>query len=264
MASRLASGAQLHYMPNGGNLGDALINAAAMQAFTRRGMSWRMLLGGREFMAEGDIAVHGGGGSLIERYEGARATLRFMHTLGVPVVVLPQTVRGADDFWNELPPTTVFCRDRRSYDFMVRFAQHEVFLGHDLAVNLAVDLDPYTIAARYRAGLVAAGVTRGELRAFRGDDESGDRSRIGDLDLSALGYPTMTDQSTVVGAAMSLLMMVAPFDTVTTDRLHVAIAGGLLGVPVTFFDNDYGKLSDVWALSMRDRFPTVLPAVTPE
>src|SRR4051812_661274 len=93
------SDARFVYMPNVGNLGDDLIAAATIQQFDRHGLNWTLMVGGKENLRPGDVLVYGGGGSLVGLYKGGIACLEFLSRLGPPVVVLPHTVRGHEDFW---------------------------------------------------------------------------------------------------------------------------------------------------------------------
>lgn len=46
-------------------------------------------------------------------------------------------------------------------------------------------------------------------------------------------------------------------DAILTDRLHLGISGALLGKEVFLMDNVYGKISGIYELSLRERFPRV-------
>ena len=54
------------------------------------------------------------------------------------------------------------------------------------------------------------------------------------------------------------------YGTVNTNRLHIGVAGALLGLNVNFYDNNYGKNAAVYEFSMRDRFPNVVWKGRPE
>ena len=45
---------------------------------------------------------------------------------------------------------------------------------------------------------------------------------------------------------------IQPFKKIITNRLHVAITAALMGKTVEMHDNDYGKLSSVWKMSMQN------------
>lgn len=253
--------ARFVWMPNGGNLGDALIAAATAQGFVSHGLPWTLFGEARASIGEGDVLVYGGGGALTEDYSGATECVAGLHTFGRPVVVLPSTVRGHDEFWATLPPTTVFCRDRDSMAVMARFRQHRSLAAHDLALGLRLDAAPFSgiVATRYdlqRCGLLV----REPLPAFRGDAERL-LDRPDRVDIAASWFPNMADLTHVYSGAVRLLASLASFGAVHTDRLHVAIACGLLGIETTLYPDRNGKLAAVYEMSLRDRFPTLRWAV---
>jgi len=245
------------WMPNGGNLGDALIAAATRQRFGGAGIEWVHFSSATRPFGEGDVLVYGGGGALTPDYAGAFEALTMMHETGLPVVVLPSTVRGRADFWESVPPTTVFCRDRRSFAELALHGRHSVYLAHDLAISCNLDVQPFSAVVSFRQALVDRGMLIADpLPAFRGDGERLFDREPG-IDVAAGWYPRMADPAQVGSAALLLLSQLAAFRTVQTDRLHVAIACGLLGIETTLFPDRYGKLREVYELSLHDRFPTL-------
>ncbi len=245
------------WMPNGGNLGDALIAAATKQRFGGAGVEWVDFQSASSSLGEGDVLVYGGGGALTPDYPGAFAALTTMHETGLPVVVLPSTVRGRHDFWKSTPPTTVFCRDRRSFAELTLHEQHSVFLAHDLAISCSLEVQPFAAVVSFRQALIDRGMLIPEpLPAFRVDDERL-LDREPGIDVSAAWIPRMDEPAEVDSAALLLLSQLAPFRTVQTDRLHVAIACGILGIDASLFPDRNGKLREVYDLSLRSRFPTL-------
>lgn len=242
--------ARYMYMPNGGNLGDGLIAAATIQAFAKAGLNW-------QFMRGGDVSIYGGGGSLIEMYQGGYDCLKFLHAIGKPVIILPHTIRGNADFWKSLPKTTVFCREPISYEFMQSFEQHEVFLADDMALSLNVHTPPYQVVVDYRDKLKQSARTQGAVTAFRQDNESSAPGKATEIDFSQLASPSMQSETDIVAHTVAFLTMIAPFDKVATDRLHVAIACALLGVHCDCYDNSYGKLSAVFEFSLQGRYSNI-------
>lgn len=47
------------------------------------------------------------------------------------------------------------------------------------------------------------------------------------------------------------------FHQIETNRLHIAVLGAILGIPVTMLDNSYGKNQDVYDASIKDYFSNV-------
>lgn len=262
LAALLAPGGRIFYVPNGGNLGDNLIASATLQQFERVGLSWTFLHGQRQTVSANDLLVYGGGGSLVPEYTGGIDCLRGLARLPAPVVVLPQTVRGHADFWRDAPPMTVFCRDAESRACLRDFSQITALDAHDMAVELDMAQEPFSTVLALRTGLLGSGA-RPLLRAFRTDIEAATRPVPDTCDLSALAYPSMQTIESIHGSSCALLAALAAHSALHTDRLHLAIAGGLLGLSVTLFDNSYGKNRAVHEASLATRFPNVR-MVSPE
>lgn len=256
LAARLAPGGRIFFMPNGGNLGDNLIASATLQQFERAGLPWTFLRGQRQTVRANDLLVYGGGGSLVPEYTGGIDCLRGLAGLPAPVVVLPQTVRGHADFWRDAPPLTVFCRDAMSRNGLRDFPQVTALAAHDMAVGLDMAEEPFSTVLALRAGLLGSG-RRSLLRAFRTDIEAALQPVHDTCDLSALAYPSMQTIESIHGSSCALLAALACHSALHTDRLHLAIAGGLLGLSVTLFENNYGKIRAVHEASLAARFPNV-------
>ena len=246
------------FMPNGGNLGDGLIASATMQAFDKAKIDWRILRGGRENIRPTDILVHGGGGSLVKLYEGTVASLKFMATLNRPIVVFPQTVRNHSEFWQNCGAMTVFCRDPTSLAYIQQFTHVESYLCDDMAVMLDVSSPPFSCVAELRRRILTNNVPKSTLNIFRSDGESSGNS-FSDVsfDLSDIAYPTMKSQGEIDAHTVFFMTAIAGADLIQTDRLHVAVAAGLLNIPTNFFDNSYGKNRGVYEFTIRDRFPSI-------
>lgn len=258
LADRFGPSARFSWMPNGGNLGDNLIAAGTLCAFDRAGLDWRFMQGGRETLEPHDVLVYGGGGSLVDLYQGAIECLQFLCSLGQPVVVLPQTVRGHDEFWRSAPPMIVFCRDLNSFAHMAQFPQIEALLADDMALSLDLATPPYAPIVAYRQRLMAAGWGAAVLTMFREDVEAGPMAEVGSsIDLSDLAYPAMRSRGEIESMAVFFLMAVAHTHRLRTNRLHVAVAGGHLGIVTEMHDNVYGKNRDVYEFSLRERFPSI-------
>lgn len=259
---RLATGGRCFYMPNGGNLGDNLIASATVQRFEREGLPWHFIRGRRRDVQPGDLLVFGGGGSLVSLYTGGIECVASLQALGAPVVVLPHTVNGHPDFWRGTGAVTVFCREQDSLAYLESFPQVESLPAHDMALGLDLTADPFTTVLALREAYASRGEVR-VLRAFRRDGEAAGAIADDTLDLSALSYPPLMSVTSVHGHACAFLAALAGYSAIHTDRLHVAIAGGLLGIPVVLFDNVYGKNRAVFAASLQDRFSSMVFEPTP-
>jgi exopolysaccharide biosynthesis predicted pyruvyltransferase EpsI len=54
-----------------------------------------------------------------------------------------------------------------------------------------------------------------------------------------------------------LLSFMRQWDEIKTNRLHLGIAGALLGEKVKFYGNNYYKCKAIYQYSMKNRFPNV-------
>lgn len=256
IAGMLGPGGRCLFMPNGGNLGDALIAAATIQRFEKAGLPWSLIRGQRRSVTPHDVLVFGGGGSLVAHYAGGVRCVASLLELGRQVVVLPQTCNGHHDFWTTVTGVTVFCRDAGSLATMQGFANLTALPADDMAVGLDLAEDPFSTVQALRRAVAARGEYR-TLRAFRGDQEAAGPPPPDTFDLSALAHPAMTSTASILAHACAFLAAIAGYSKIHTDRLHVAIAGGLLEIPTRLADDAYGKNRAAYEASLRHRFPTV-------
>jgi exopolysaccharide biosynthesis predicted pyruvyltransferase EpsI len=94
---------------------------------------------------------------------------------------------------------------------------------------------------------------------MRGDVEGdiGRRPPPDNIDISAFLTLEHGTGRNAEFATRLLLGWLSNYKSVKTDRLHVCIACGLLGLDVEFFPNNYFKCAAVWEHSLRDRFPNI-------
>lgn len=286
--SRLAAlTRRLQYVPNDGNAGDALIGAGTWQLFDDQKI--RPRVSSIHAIRRGDVAIFGGGGNLVPEYGHCRAFLERCLEVGVrAAVVLPQSVRGHEALLRRLDGGyTIFCRERASYERVrATLTGARVLLAPDLA--LRVDVERLFSRCRERGARLSLArelVFAGKLKDYRlwrlaleGVEVGPARTlRVIRTDLEAVphvrGEPR-GDISDFYGSkfrsrremefvARDLLAFVGRARDVVTNRLHVGIAAALVGRPVAFVDNSYGKIKAVYEHSLRgqDRisFETLQP-----
>ncbi|MDT8344762.1 MAG: hypothetical protein RQ752_10055 [Thermohalobaculum sp.] len=243
-AIRAQAGARaIVHVPNFGNWGDALI-AEGSRAFFRhfgiavtevaqqrlRKRAWlRTRLATRGWPP---MVVFGGGGALAGQYPNhARMVARILRAAGRSVV-LPSTF-GADSVAAlSVPGLIAFRRD----EFQSRESFPTSRFCHDMAFFLAPD--PVTPV---RETGVFMRTDRERAGAAPSPPGNRDISAEGRQDTPVAGF------FAAVGAAR----------TIWTDRLHVAIAGALLGREVHLFPNSYFKNEAVFRTSLAPHFPNV-------
>lgn len=265
-------GEAIQYFPNPGNSGDALIAAATWQVFDRLGCS--PLISKPATFKRGASVILGGGGNLVPLYSDMRRALERCLEMGVGrCLLLPHTIRGNEQLLSRLDEKfTLCCRDRASFEHVVRHAPHAIaILSDDMAFSIDVDVLEKRVATfRHRYSLLfdkdwrksawqwrrALAMCRpdeeGVLTILRGDREGMAQAGGGDgaLDLPDYYKIKHGGRAGCDQVAIDLFCCLRRAKRVVTDRLHVALPSALLGVPLEIIDNNYGKLSAVFDLSL--------------
>ncbi len=130
--------------------------------------------------------------------------------------------------------------------------QNREFYSRDLAESLRAQ--PGSLFCHDMAFFLGASSWRGGKGTgylFRQDSEKPDASilPVGNVDISAMGR---TNKS-----ASGFFRYLARFETILTDRLHVAIGGALLGRQVHLYANSYFKNRAIFQASLEPYFPLV-------
>lgn len=280
----MAATQTVKYYPNPGNAGDALIAQATFQLFQRSQVNYRWI-DHQQFTPRGQVVIYSGGGNLTRYYDVARQFIAQHHREVEKLIILPHTIEGNEDLLSTLGPNVdVICRERISYDHVLRHAQQAtVYLADDLAFHLNVDdllVTPHfhrpwhrslpatllvralvtrvfgQLAAYWRARLAMA--RTGILHAFRSDAERSPIAiPIDNCDVSEIASHGTQSASAVSSSAVHLLTLVNRCRQLRTNRLHVAIAGALLDKEVWFYPNSYFKNQAVYEYSMQAQFPNV-------
>jgi len=264
----------LCYVPNIGNAGDALIASGTWQLFDTIGLRPRVVAATR--VSEGASAIYAGGGNLTPDYPDCARFLRRCMSVGVKeAVVLPHTIRGHEKLLQQLDERfTLVCRDLPSLEWCTTTARAaRTMFSHDLALRLDVGslqrrcrgLVPFTALImrivrpghfrqylRWRRYTRSVQPVNGTLQVFRADVEAVSRhpgDRLQDIPEAYISeYLDRVEHDFV---ARDLLDTIERADVIVTNRLHLGIAGALLGKRVQLFDNSYGKIRDVYQSSLK-------------
>jgi exopolysaccharide biosynthesis predicted pyruvyltransferase EpsI len=256
------------YYPNPGNAGDSLIAAATYQIFRSFGIHPRLLSGPKDVKAlKDEVVLLGGGGNLVPMYGGMASMLAALNGRSNRVVVMSHSVRGHDAVLTSLDDGfSLYCRELPSYEYVqsLRLRAH-VGLSHDLAIYLDTDellswwRSDSGNEARFRSTLLKEGGTTAEsvrdreVWCIRGGAERTIGRPTGNLDISAIFRAGVRPTEAETGAAMMIEFCKLP-NSIVTNRLHAGVAAGLVGSPCRLLDNSYGKVSSVYAFSLRARF----------
>lgn len=126
------------YCANRGNAGDALIWYGTICLFKKLGISYFPYASAVEYglLPTVDSVVFGGGGNFVPYYSECSKFLEKTMSLGKPILLLPHTVQGNQNFLARLLPNVVIiCREQMSYDYCKRIVpfKENIYLGCDLA-----------------------------------------------------------------------------------------------------------------------------------
>lgn len=224
---RDAASGPLDWWPNTGNWGDGLIRYGTIEFFRHHEIPFRQVSDSRS--PESQTLLYGGGGAWCRTFPTAKERVAEALSRYERIIVLPSTI---DLDVSGLDPgrVTIFSRDDQSS------FRHEV---HAVVPDLAfwIDVEPHPEGAGTLACLTKA---KGRNRIGHQVPGSIDLSRAGDH----LSPPE------------PFFAALRPCERIITDRLHVAIAGAMLGKRVDLLEGDYWKCRAVYETSLH-RFPRV-------
>lgn len=271
------------FIPNVGNAGDCIICTGSFNLFQRIGLDpeigdWR------EIYPDAHV-IYPGGGNMVPYYQQGWNCLKAHIGHCLSFTLMPHTVRGGEDILPRLDKRfTLFAREPKTFRHLEEHATGAtIALSHDMAFanefrafdHLGEDVPKFHRAAfgsstwrhqsksqvywyarrsrsRWRGAKLPSGSS---LDAFRTDSERAGVIPVprGNVDLSDhLAFPRDPLPFMSFQIAKAFISILDRYDTVRTDRLHVALTAALLGKKVEAWDNSYGKLSDVLGHSLPD------------
>jgi hypothetical protein len=222
-------GKRVGYVPNPGNVGDAMIAAATAELLAKFKIQWRPWQEGKD--ADLDVLAYGGGGSMGGNYYSAFELRQKMLASELPVVILPQSFMGPE----EGNYSKVFVRER---DSLVHAPG--AVLAPDLALGLAWRNDEPVVMER-------ALFLRNDVEKLFDDPRS------------------LGDPARMVDTWYDYLRLAGRCGWIITDRLHFAIAGLLCGRRVTLLPNSYHKnrsMYDTWLKDLGCEWSDTVPEDT--
>lgn len=234
-----AAGAPLVFCPSPGNWGDSLINAGSRAFLAHHGFAY-VELRREQILDHPDLAschvLVGGGGGWCEFWHTTPELVSSLAPQVRSMTVLPTTFGEPPTQPEPTEGVRLFARDD-SYSLDNR---PDAIFCHDMAFHLSPDPvdDPSS---------------GNHLSAFRIDKERDQASARSedpanrDLSLEGNGF----------SASSGFYDRLREFDSLDTDRLHVAIAGAQLGLDVTLYPSAYPKIESVYRSSLEGTFPNV-------
>jgi exopolysaccharide biosynthesis predicted pyruvyltransferase EpsI len=283
------------FCPNNGNLGDVIIAEAEYQYFKYLGCNYSVFdMYSQTLPESGPIDfVYGGGGIFVKycNYQNALDILKLSNLRRV--IILPSSFFECPDVLEVFDERfTVFCREKRSYDYCKSLnTRAEFILSNDMAFNLDIadiknkffsnirknieslneiylnkvyESYSFYMSIRIKIRQVFSKntiVLNNGIRAaylLRADAESKDKtsdpaaSLPKRIDLSGFTWTSCADPGVVKLFSALFIDAINTLDLVVTDRLHIGIVSAILGKSVYLLDNIYGKVSAVYEHSMKD------------
>lgn len=246
-----SKGKKIVYIANPGNFGDGLIRYATKaffsdykieheEVFIGLNRPWFHLLPyllSDKLNKQNYVFIYGGGGAWAEKYDFGYDVAKFISRWSAELIVLPSTFgRNVESIKGEL-----FYRD--NFESKKNCPNGE--FCHDMAFYLT------TINQERIPHVSRTSVNNGYL--FRTDAEA----RLG----AEAKLPSDNIDISTFGDAFSnvdeFLRYVSNYNTVYTDRLHVAIAGIVLNKQVELFTGNYFKIKRIFESSIDGYFLNV-------
>jgi|UPI000382573A exopolysaccharide biosynthesis predicted pyruvyltransferase EpsI len=239
----------------------------------------------------------GGGNLVNNNGSYCRRFLQSFHEHAKKLIILPHTINTNEDLLAKLGSNVeIICREEVSYNHVKKYAPKvNLMLMDDLAFSLDVtstllgkpthfgkdllwkafyklknDERMNTIPSlqkrisnnilTFQTSIkkILSADQNTVLNCFRIDSEKTDISIPADnIDLSKVFQYGTASETVAFYASYRLLNFINRYKEVRTNRLHLAIAGALLGKSVKFYANNYYKCEAVYQYSMKNRFPNV-------
>lgn len=225
----------VYYLANPGNWGDGLIRYGTLKflkdkqiPYTELSIRKKCLLKWIIPFLKGGTVIYGGGGAWCKYYYYAYSYIKKLMPR-FNIIVLPSTYEYN---FSVSENVTMFARDKfQSIQNMPR----SIFC-HDMAFYL---------------GKIEAPKGKGTGYFFRTDVETSNKIELPQCnrDLSLEG----TDNSDIY----PFLAAISEYETIYTDRLHIAIAAALMGREVHLYPGSYFKIKAIYESSIKDYFKNV-------
>ena len=272
----------VYFCPNPGNAGDSLLAHVTYELFDEYNIKYQILKE-QGFNPTDKILLYGGGGNLVPYYPHARNFILKYHRLVKKLIILPHSIDGNEDLLKKLDENVdIITREEVTYNHVKKNAlRANVFLADDLGFSLNVEkilskmprfslhlvnlklpvrilLQGNYTEMKHRARKLFQNEKKHVLNCFRTDQEKSDIDIPSDnVDLSSIFSYGVDSKEKAFYVCYRLLNFINSYEEIRTNRLHVAIAGALLGKEVKLYSNSYYKCEAVYEFSIKGRFPNV-------
>jgi exopolysaccharide biosynthesis predicted pyruvyltransferase EpsI len=265
------------YFPSSGNAGDALISHATFEYFRHHGIQYQIFTEERYRFCR--RVVIGGGGGFVDGYTKMANLVNRLCLDVESVLILPSSVKGYESVIRLMDSRFHFiARESISAMHVKQHANGAMVSSYE---DMAFTLDVSTMPRPERLPFLLLGqplhyqmkwLSRyfqmshllqyvPEMTFFLRQDaealfKGGDWPR-GNVDLSHRIKGKMDREDRAASLAQVFLGIISRQKFVVTDRLHIAIACGLLQIPCEMRSNNYHKNRCMYEESIKNRFPCV-------
>ncbi len=287
---------KLYLFPNPGNAGDSLIAVATILFLNKIGIDYE-IVDSHSFDGTGKVVAYAGGGNFGGNESRAGRVVAKYHKSAKNFIIFPHTIFGANDLLSEFGSNChIFCREKVSYEHVKSISINaNIYLQDDIVftatsddifaleskpsyikaitkelINKVKGIDDYDFGISLKGALTyfqyisqkkllnRKSNSKGVLNAFRTDVEKTSIELPSDnVDLSAVLELSSCNSDLAIVAAQRLLREINAFDTIRTNRLHIAIGAILLGKQVELYGNNYYKIRAIYDYSIKDKFQNV-------
>jgi exopolysaccharide biosynthesis predicted pyruvyltransferase EpsI len=273
---------KVYFCPNPGNAGDSLLAHVTYELFDEYNIKYQILKE-QGFNPTDKILLYGGGGNLVPYYTHARNFILKYHRLVKKLIILPHSIDGNEDLLKKLDENVdIITREEVTYNHVKKNAlRANVFLADDLGFSLNVEkilskMPQFSLhlvnlklpvrilfqgnytEMKHRARKLFQNEKKHVLNCFRTDQEKSDIDIPSDnVDLSSIFSYGVDSKEKAFYVCYRLLNFINSYEEIRTNRLHVAIAGALLGKEVKLYSNSYYKCEAVYEFSIKGQFPNV-------
>lgn len=265
------------YFPSSGNGGDALIAHATFAFFHRHQLSYELYTA--DAPVSDRVVVIGGGGGFVDGYRKMSELVQRLAVDAASVIILPSSCLGYEKELGLMDERFhFFARESVTAAHVLRHARGaKVSSCHDMAISLKGQALPemknlplflsgqplhYQIKWLLKRPKIVHLLRRelDETSMLRVDVESRlDACELprDNFDISHLVKGRMDQEVRAAAIAKVFCGVIARQKKIVTDRLHVSIACGLLGIPCEMRANSYHKNRAIYEESIKKFFPCV-------
>jgi exopolysaccharide biosynthesis predicted pyruvyltransferase EpsI len=235
------------YIPNPGNAGDSLIALGTLFMFDKLELNYT--IGDINTKYNNQILFYAGGGNLVGIYNNCKQFI-LNNQDNNQIVLLPHTVKDETKLIKRFKDNIIIiCREDISYNYVKNNSKykHNIYLSDDMAFYISL----------LSLGIDNSIIGIGECNCFRTDSEKTSikiPTNNNDISKTLNKSNNTSDKKSIIDVCTTFFNYLAKYDTINTNRLHIAIAGCLLNKKVNLYANSYYKNKAIYDTSLKNKY----------